>query len=109
MVRASPVSKSARPALCQKSRPQAFRLYSCGVDSSPLSAGVRPAVAFVESATVQKLFLVLMPAFNDPHDAWAASVLREAFPGRKVVPIDSRELIWGLGAFHCLTQQQPLV
>lgn len=53
--------------------------------------------------------VVLLPAFNDPSDAWAASVLRQAFPTRKVVPIDCRELIWGLGAFHCLTQQQPLV
>ncbi len=52
--------------------------------------------------------VVLMPCFNDPHDAWAASVLRQAFPGRRIVPIDSCELIWGLGAFHCLTQQQPL-
>lgn len=51
--------------------------------------------------------VVLMPAFNDPSDAWAASVLRQAFPTRRVVPIDCRELIWGLGAFHCLTQQQP--
>ncbi len=51
--------------------------------------------------------VVLMPAYNDTNDAWAVSVLKEAFPTRKVVPIDCRELIWGLGAFHCLTQQQP--
>jgi agmatine deiminase len=51
---------------------------------------------------------VLLPTFGDPHDAWAASVLRQAFPGRRVTPIDCRELIWGLGAFHCLTQQQPI-
>ncbi|PWU11977.1 MAG: agmatine deiminase [Verrucomicrobia bacterium] len=53
--------------------------------------------------------IVLMPAFADTHDAWALSVLKEAFPTRKVVPLDCRELIWGLGAFHCLTQQQPSV
>ena len=51
--------------------------------------------------------VVLMPAFGDPHDAWAASALRQAFPDRQIVSIDCRELIWGLGAFHCLTQQQP--
>jgi agmatine deiminase len=51
--------------------------------------------------------VVLLPAYHDTNDAWAASVLREAFPGRRIVPIDCRELIWGLGAFHCLTQQQP--
>lgn len=53
--------------------------------------------------------VVLLPVFSDTNDAWAGSVLRQAFPGRRVVPIDCRELIWGLGAFHCLTQQQPLV
>ncbi|HET9523162.1 MAG TPA: agmatine deiminase family protein [Terrimicrobiaceae bacterium] len=51
--------------------------------------------------------VVLLPTYHDTNDAWAASVLREAFPGRRIVPIDCRELIWGLGAFHCLTQQQP--
>ncbi len=51
--------------------------------------------------------VILMPAFADAHDAWALSVLKEAFPARKIIPIDCRELIWGLGAFHCLTQQQP--
>ncbi len=51
--------------------------------------------------------VVLLPVFHDSNDAWAESILHEAFPGRKIVPIDCRELIWGLGAFHCLTQQQP--
>jgi Peptidylarginine deiminase and related enzymes len=53
--------------------------------------------------------VVLMPAYHDTNDAWALAVLKEAFPTRKIVPIDCRELIWGLGAFHCLTQQQPVV
>ncbi len=51
--------------------------------------------------------VVLLPVFGERNDAWAESVLKELFPKRKVVPIDCRELIWGLGAFHCLTQQQP--
>ena len=51
--------------------------------------------------------VVLLPTYHDTNDAWAASVLKEAFPDRRIVPIDCRELIWGLGAFHCLTQQQP--
>jgi agmatine deiminase len=53
--------------------------------------------------------VVLLPSYHDTNDAWAASVLREAFPDRRIVSIDCRELIWGLGAFHCLTQQQPIV
>jgi agmatine deiminase len=50
---------------------------------------------------------VLLPTFADPNDKAAVSVLQRAFPTRRIVPIDCRELIWGLGAFHCLTQQQP--
>ena len=53
--------------------------------------------------------VVLLPVFNDTHDKWAVAVLQKAFPDRTVVPLDCRELIWGLGAFHCLTQQQPRV
>jgi agmatine deiminase len=52
---------------------------------------------------------VLLPVFKDVHDKWAVAVLQKLFPTRKVVPIDCRELIWGLGAFHCLTQQQPQI
>ena len=51
--------------------------------------------------------VVLLPVFNEHNDSWAVSALHEAFPDRRIVPIDCRELIWGLGAFHCLTQQQP--
>jgi agmatine deiminase len=52
---------------------------------------------------------VLLPTFADPHDDEAGAVLESAFPTRRIIPIDCRELIWGLGAFHCLTQQQPKV
>jgi agmatine deiminase len=50
---------------------------------------------------------VLLPTFADPADEVALSVLRKCFPNRRVIGIDCRELIWGLGTFHCLTQQQP--
>lgn len=51
--------------------------------------------------------MVLVPTFADPNDELAISLLRRCFPTRDVVGIDCRELIWGLGAFHCLTQQVP--
>ena len=53
--------------------------------------------------------VVLLPAFAEANDKWAAAILEKAFPGRTIVLIDCRDLIWGLGAFHCLTQQQPAV
>jgi len=52
---------------------------------------------------------VLVPTFADSADELALSVLRECFPHRRVIGIDCRELVWGLGTFHCLTQQQPAV
>jgi len=52
---------------------------------------------------------VLVPTFADPPDEIALSILQESFPDRRVIGIDCRELIWGLGTFHCLTQQQPAV
>ncbi len=52
--------------------------------------------------------VVIVPAYADPaNDARAVQILQEAFPGRRVVAIDSTALVWGLGSFHCLTQQQP--
>jgi agmatine deiminase len=52
---------------------------------------------------------VLLPTFADPNDEIASSILQNLFPDRRVIGIDCRELIWGLGTFHCLTQQQPAV
>jgi agmatine deiminase len=50
---------------------------------------------------------VLVPTFADPNDEPAVATLQQLFPNRRVIGIDCRELIWGLGTFHCLTQQQP--
>lgn len=51
--------------------------------------------------------VVLLPVFQDPNDQRAVDTLERIFPNRKIVAIDARDLIWGLGAFHCVTQQQP--
>lgn len=50
---------------------------------------------------------VLVPTFDDPHDREALEVLSRVFPGREVVGIHARDLVWGLGTVHCLTQPQP--
>ena len=52
--------------------------------------------------------LVLAPTFNDPNDRHALNTLAQLFPDRKVIGIHCGDLIWGLGALHCMTQQQPL-
>ncbi len=51
--------------------------------------------------------IVLVPVFNDPNDRVALDILADLFPDREVVGIYSGDLIWGFGAMHCMTQQQP--
>jgi len=51
--------------------------------------------------------VVLVPVFNDPNDRFALDILADLFPDREVVGIYSGDLIWGFGAMHCMTQQQP--
>jgi agmatine deiminase len=52
---------------------------------------------------------VLMPSYDARTDARAAAVLGAAFPEHRIVPIRSQELVVGLGALHCITQQQPAI
>jgi agmatine deiminase len=51
--------------------------------------------------------VVLAPVFNRANDRIALNTLAELFPTREIVPIYSGDFIWGLGAMHCMTQQQP--
>ena len=51
--------------------------------------------------------VVLLPFYGGPKDGIAQEVLAALFPDRKIIGIDCTDLIWGLGAFHCLTQQVP--
>ena len=52
---------------------------------------------------------VIVPTFRSPKDDKALSIIQGCFPGREVVGIDSTDIIWGLGSFHCLSQQEPAV
>jgi len=52
---------------------------------------------------------VIMPTFRCVKDDKAIEILEQCFPDRKVVGIDSTDIIWGLGSFHCLSQQEPAV
>ena len=51
--------------------------------------------------------LVLVPTFNDPNDRIALNTLAECFPTRTITGIHCTDFIWGLGALHCMTQQEP--
>jgi agmatine deiminase len=51
--------------------------------------------------------VVLLPTYRSPGDEIARQTLQELFPGRTVVSVDCTDLVWGLGAIHCVTQQWP--
>ena len=50
---------------------------------------------------------VVVPTYRCAQDDKALNILQQCFPDRKVVGIDSTDIIWGLGSFHCLSQQEP--
>jgi len=50
---------------------------------------------------------VIVPTFECAADAVAIATLARLFPGRRVVALPATDLVWGLGAVHCLTQQHP--
>jgi agmatine deiminase len=52
---------------------------------------------------------VIVPTFRCVKDEKALQIIRLCFPSRKVIGIDSTEIIWGLGSFHCLSQQEPAI
>jgi agmatine deiminase len=76
-----------------------------------------PAPFFIDGERMPASYLnfyianevVVVPIYEDPRDAQAIEILEGLFPSRRVEGIDSREIIWGLGSFHCLTQQEPSV
>lgn len=51
---------------------------------------------------------VIVPTFRDSADDAALQVLQNCYPERAIVGVDALDLVWGLGAFHCMSQQQPI-
>ncbi len=50
---------------------------------------------------------IIVPTFEDPADEVAMQLLQDCYLDRTVVGVAAIDLVWGLGAFHCMTQQQP--
>jgi agmatine deiminase len=52
--------------------------------------------------------VVIVPQYDDPADEEGLEILQSVFPDRRAVGLPARDLVWGLGAFHCATQQEPV-
>ena len=50
---------------------------------------------------------IICPQYDDEYDELAIRQLQEIFPDKKVVGVKSREVVYGGGNIHCITQQQP--
>lgn len=53
--------------------------------------------------------IVVVPIFRCDKDDRALAIIQQSFPDRKIIGIDSTDIIWGLGSFHCLSQQEPYI
>ncbi|HEY0759107.1 MAG TPA: agmatine deiminase family protein [Acidisarcina sp.] len=82
-----------------------FRIVELPMPSPVSFAGQRLPASYCNFYIANGLLLV--PTFNDVKDRQALNILAELFPSRNVIGIYCGDLIWGLGALHCMTQQQP--
>ena len=83
---------------------------AAGVDavagSLPRVAGERLAGSYVNSYIGNGI--VVLPVFDDPHDAAAIATYEQLFPDRRIIPVPGREILLGGGNVHCITQQVPV-
>ena len=82
-----------------------YRLFPLPWARPILDAGRRLAASYANFLIVNGA--VLMPAYGDPADTDAATVMQQAFPDREIVQVPCRPLIWQNGSLHCLTMQLP--
>lgn len=89
-------------------------------DGKPLNIIKLPMPARLDDVTGRRLpasyanfyignTVVLVPIFNDPNDKKALDIIQSCFPNRKIIGIDARDLVFALGTFHCMSQQQPAI
>jgi agmatine deiminase len=84
---------------------QPFRIVTLPMPAPVVFQGQRLPASYANFYIANSL--VLVPTFNDANDRIALNTIASCFPTRQVVGIHSVDLVWGLGALHCLTQQEP--
>ena len=84
---------------------QPYRLFELPWPRPIMDEGRRLAASYANFLIVNGA--VLAPTYGDPADEGALAVLADAFPGREIVGVPCRPLIWQNGSLHCLTMQLP--
>ncbi len=82
-----------------------YRLFALPWPKPVFDDGRRLAASYANFLIINGA--VLIPSYGDIADARAQEVMAEAFPGRAIVPVPCRPLIWQNGSLHCLTMQLP--
>ena len=67
------------------------------------------AYPITPATDVMKRMAVILPQYGDENDAVAIEQVRKMFPDREVVGVQTKEVAFGGGNIHCITQEQPAV
>ncbi len=84
-----------------------LRVIEVPMPGRQIRAGLRTPATYMNFLILNGA--VLLPVFDDPRDAMAITLFKELFPGREIVPIDCRALVYGQGAIHCSSMQEALI
>ena len=94
--------------MLEQSRDQAGKkwdLLKLPMPGKVMDSGLRLPASYANFYIANEV--VLMPVYGHTNDKKALRILRECFPNRSMIPIDCTALVYGLGAIHCVTQQEP--
>ena len=101
-----PMLKANHETLCHLStREDLFGIVSLPMPEPVVDGGERLPASYANFYIANGL--VLVPVFGQERDRSALDILQGVFPGRRVLGIPATDMVYGLGAVHCLTQQQP--
>lgn len=84
-----------------------FRVIEVPMPGRQIRAGLRTPATYMNFLILNGA--VLLPVFDDPRDAATIELFRDLFPGREIVPVDCRALVYGQGAIHCSSMQEAMV
>src|SRR4026208_221527 len=104
-------TSAPRPPICRGRGPcaapggESLRIVELPMPPARYFEGQRLPVSYANFYIANGV--VLLPGFDPERDAAARNALQPLFPTRRISIIDCTDLVWGLGAIHCVTQQWP--
>ncbi len=84
---------------------QPFRVVTLPMPAPVIFEDTRLPASYANFYIANKV--VLVPTYQCENDPRALAILKGLFPHHKVIGVNCTDLVWGLGAIHCISQQQP--